>query len=181
MSKASVFIAFVTGAAAGVVCTHTYFKKKYADISQDEINSVKESLSNMYEKRATIASEKPDIQEIVAIHRRKEKEAAKKEMADILANSGYVSTDEPEKIYVISPQEFGEIPEYEKISLMYYADGVVTDDERDIIDDWADLIGPDFMAHFGEYEDDSVFVRNTVLKADYEILKDLSPFHEPED
>ena len=64
---------------------------------------------------------------------------------------------------------------------MYYADGVVTDDEREIVDDWADLIGPDFMTHFGEYEDDSVFVRNTVLKADYEILKDLSPFHDPED
>lgn len=180
MSKVSVFIAFVAGAAVGVGCTHTYFKKKYADISQDEINSVKESLSNMYEKRATITSEKPDIQEIVANHR-KEKEAAKKEMADILANSGYVATDEPEKIYVISPQEFGEISEYEKISLMYYADGVVTDDEREIIDDWADLIGPDFMEHFGEYEDDSVFVRNTVLKADYEILKDLSPFHDPDD
>lgn len=180
MSKASVFIAFVAGAAVGVGCTHTYFKKKYADISQDEINSVKESLSNMYEKRATIASEKPDIQEIVANHR-KEKEAAKKEMADILANSGYVATDEPEKIYVISPQEFGEIPEYEKLSLMYHADGVVTDDEREIIVDWADLIGPDFMTHFGEYEDDSVFVRNTVLKADYEILKDLSPFHDPDD
>lgn len=180
MSKVSVFIAFVAGAAVGVGCTHTYFKKKYADISQDEINSVKESLSNMYEKRAAIASEKPDIQEIVANHR-KEKEAAKKEMADILANSGYVATDEPEKIYVISPQEFGEISEYEKISLMYYADGVVTDDEREIIDDWADLIGPNFMAHFGEYEDDSVFVRNTVLKADYEILKDLSPFHDPDD
>lgn len=180
MSKASVFIAFIAGAAVGACCTCTYFKKKYADISQDEINSVKESLSNMYEKRAMIASEKPDIQEIVANHR-KEKEAAKKEMADILTNSGYVATDEPEKIYVISPQEFGEISEYEKISLMYYADGVVTDDEREIVDDWADLIGPDFMTHFGEYEDDSVFVRNTVLKADYEILKDLSPFHDPED
>ena len=88
MSKASVFIAFVAGAAVGIAGTRTYFKKKYADISQDEINSVKESLSNMYEKRATIASEKPDIQEIVANHR-KEKEAAKKEMADIWIDTLY--------------------------------------------------------------------------------------------
>lgn len=183
MSKASVFFAFVVGAAVGVGCTCTYFKKKYAEIAQEEISSVKESFSNMYEKKAAAIPEKPDIQDVIKKYR-KEKEAATKEMADILENCGYVPADEgdtEEEIRVISPQEFGEDINYERISLKYYSDGVVTDDEDEIVDNWQDLIGPDFAKHFGEYEDDSVFVRNTVLKVDYEILRDLSSYHDPED
>ena len=33
-----------------------------------------------------------------------------------------------EKPYVISPEEFGEVEEYEKISLTYYADEVLADE-----------------------------------------------------
>lgn len=180
MSKASVFFAFVAGAAVGVGCTCTYFKKKYEEIAKEEISSVKESFSNMYEKKVATIPEKPDIQDVIKKYR-KEKEAATKEMADILEDCGYVPEDKADKIYVISPQEFGEDINYERISLKYYSDGVITDDEDEIVDNWQDLIGPDFAKHFGEYEDDSVFVRNTVLKADYEILRDLSSFHDLED
>ena len=34
------------------------------------------------------------------------------------------------------------------------------------------VVGLESLAHFGEYEDDSVFVRNDRLKCDYEILLD---------
>lgn len=179
MSKASVFIAFIAGAAVGVGCTRTYFKKKYEVQAQEEIESVKESLTKRYEKKTMTIPEKPDIQTIIA--ERRKAEAMKKEMADILKTTGYTPEDGPTGPYVISPNDFGEKPEYERISLTYYADGVVTDDANEILDDWADLVGPDFMTHFGEYEDDSVFVRNDILKADYEILKDLSPYHDPDD
>ena len=32
--------------------------------------------------------------------------------------------------------------------------------------------GEDTLTHFGEYEDDSIFVRNDELKIDFEILRD---------
>ena len=35
-----------------------------------------------------------------------------------------------------------------------------------------EIVGLDSLTHFGEYEDDSVFVRNDVMKCDYEILLD---------
>ena len=35
-----------------------------------------------------------------------------------------------------------------------------------------DVVGMESLTHFGEYEDDSVFVRNDRLKCDYEILMD---------
>ena len=81
--------------------------------------------------------------------------------------------DEP---YIIIPEEFGGIQEYEQISLIYYSDGILTDDMDDIIEDFDSTVGEDFASHFGEYEDDSVFVRNDRLKCDYEILRDYRTY-----
>ena len=75
--------------------------------------------------------------------------------------------------YVIPPEEFGEIEEYDTESLTYYQDGVLTDQDDSIIDNIDELIGEDSLTHFGEFEDDSVFVRNDKLRCDYEILRDL--------
>ena len=73
--------------------------------------------------------------------------------------------------YVISPDEFSENEDYETESLTYYSDGILADDRDNIID--IDMVvGRESLNHFGEYEDDSVFVRNEELKTDYEILLD---------
>lgn len=40
------------------------------------------------------------------------------------------------------------------------------------VDDVEEIVGEESLTHFGEYEDDSVFVRNDRLKCDYEILLD---------
>ena len=77
--------------------------------------------------------------------------------------------------YVISPDEFGELEDYTKVSLTYFADGVLADECGEIVDDVEEIIG-DGLDHFGEYEDDSVFVRNDAKRCDYEILKDLRDF-----
>lgn len=39
-------------------------------------------------------------------------------------------------------------------------------------------IGDDALGHFGEYEDDSVFVRNDEEQTDYEILLDGRNYHD---
>ena len=78
--------------------------------------------------------------------------------------------------YIISPEEFGEISSYEKISLTYYIDGVLADDDDEVIYDIENIIGHESLNHFGEYEDDSIFVRNDKLKCDYEVLLDQREF-----
>ena len=80
-----------------------------------------------------------------------------------------MSIDKP---YVITPEEFGDLDDYETISLTYYADQILADDNDVIVDDIEDVVGFDSLNSFGEYEDDSVFVRNDRLKSDYEILLD---------
>ena len=77
--------------------------------------------------------------------------------------------------YVISPDEFGELEDYTKVSLTYFADGVLADECGEIVDDVEEIIN-DGLDHFGEYEDDSVFVRSDAKRCDYEILKDLRDF-----
>ncbi|MCM1363433.1 MAG: hypothetical protein NC215_00415 [Ruminococcus sp.] len=161
-------IIFLSGTAIGAVSTYAIVKKKFAQIAEEEIQSVKEAFSR---------KEKPDS----GIE--KEDDTEMDEYIDILGNSNYVASpqraltkeDEPfnERPYVISPEEFDELDSYEAISLTYYADGVLTDDCNELVEDVDDVVGLDSLNHFGEYEDDSVFVRNDRYKCDYEILKDL--------
>ena len=79
--------------------------------------------------------------------------------------------------YVIPPEEYDE-NDYETESLTYYADGVLTDMYDNIIEDVEDTVGTDSLTHFGEYEDDSVFVRNDERQIDYEILLDSDKYYD---
>lgn len=74
------------------------------------------------------------------------------------------------KPYIISPGEVGDIPEYDKFTLKYYRDGILLDDANEPLDDIESIVGDRFMTHFGEYEEDTVYVRNDRTQADYEIL-----------
>ena len=107
--------------------------------------------------------------------------ASIKDCESILRREGYTrysnSTEENEgremsRHYVISPEQFGENEDYDQISLTYYADQVLADENDEMIEDVEEMVGFESLSHFGEYEDDSVFVRNDDRKCDYEILMD---------
>ena len=79
--------------------------------------------------------------------------------------------------YVISPDEFDELDGYTPISLTYFADGVLADEYGVIVDNMEEIVG-DGLNHFGEYEEDAVYVRNDAKRCDYEILKDERKYAE---
>ena len=158
MNKFVNFLAFALGAAAGSAVTWKALKDKYAKYAQEEIDSYKEYRKKKEEKL---------------------KEQAKYEtVVDKLGYSGKSSTDVKEKpvadkiAYVIPPESFGELG-YETVSLTYYADKVLADDYDEIVEDLDIIGGEESLNSFGEYEDDSVFVRNDENATDYEILLDL--------
>ena len=166
-------ILFIFGAAVGSAATWAYVKKKYERIAQEEIDSVKEVFSKKEkDDNSADACVKPteDTKEYAEIiheneyinYSKKENTAAEK--AEIRDKSYFV--------YVITPEEFGEFDEYDKISLTYYDDDILADENDEIIEDIDETVGSDSLTHFGEYEDDSVFVRNDERKCDYEILLD---------
>lgn len=83
------------------------------------------------------------------------------------------SEEKVDKPYIITPDEFGEYDDYEQISLTYFGeDGILADENDEIVDDPDGVIGMESLIHFGIFEDDTVFVRNDALKCDYEVCWD---------
>lgn len=193
---------FVLGAAAGSLATWKLIEKKYKDIAQEEIDSVKDTFSKMKKNEYPDKLEDyPDFEEFDDSDDEEPKSEQKidrnnkpdiVEYAKILSETGYtnyaerqdkkekkgVEPVEDERPYVISPDEFGEKDGYENVTLTYYADGVLTDYFDNVISNVDEVVGLDSLDHFGEYEDDVVFVRNEKMETDYEILRDLRDFNE---
>lgn len=177
-------IIFVAGAAVGSAVTWKLIKDKYAQLAQEEIDSVKEAFSNRKNDSNNDISKEPEVELKEESHEEYDDLAQKYNYANIYktpvedkpeikeVEEVKKSQVDVEKPYVISPDEFGECYGYEQISLSYHADGVLTDDNYELVEDVDDTVGLDSLNHFGEYEDDSVFVRNDRLKCDYEILLD---------
>lgn len=190
-------VIFAAGAAVGSVVTWMLVKTKYEQIANEEIESVKEVFSQR--KGITIkdvaeAAVKEGLDVDIELS---EKERSIEEIRDMVQELGYKNEqvmkekekekeDEEEededmdygKPYVIAPEESWE-QDYPTISLTYYeGDGVLTDDHDRLIKNVDELVGEDFASHFGEYEDDSVFIRNDKLKVYYEILRDYGSYSE---
>ena len=167
---------FAAGAAAGYFVTRKLLEDKYEQRYQEAVKSTKEAYSRLNNPEES-GEEKTD--NIIP----SDKMPDLKEYAEILKKEEYidyssVTENETEKEvtmdrpYVIAPEEFGEFDDYEKISLTYYADGKLAEENDELVDDVDEIVGEESLTHFGEYEDDSVFVRNDAKRCDYEILLD---------
>lgn len=161
---------FVTGIVLGSAITWNYAKTKYAKIADEEIASVKAAFkSEKSNEDSDIHEEKNNIDKMeeLAI-------ANKYVTHDKVIKKEETDMNEP---YVISPDDFDENG-YEIVSLTYYADDVLTDEHDNVIRNRDKLIGKDSLTKFGEYEEDSVFVRDDERKIDYEILADTRNYHD---
>lgn len=172
-------LAFATGAAIGSVVTWKLLKHKYEQWAQNEIDSVMDYCYGEKKNHADPEPEQEQAEENASLT--KEEQAQYEKYTREYGSPATASTEgtyESDWPRVISPDEFGEKPEYETEELTLYADGVLTDEWDNVIDEDEidDTIGKDSLNHFGEYEDDSVFVRNDGLKTDYQILKDVRNF-----
>lgn len=187
-------LCFVAGAAIGSVVTWKLIEKKYKDLADEEIESVIETFKNR-KPRITKDNVKETVEKVI----NKYKEP-KEIVEDIVTGERY-SIENEEEIdeddesnytvnmdndvevvtpYVITPEQFGEYNEYGTKTLTYYADNVLTDeiDNPITLDEMVIMIGPDALDHFGEYEDDSVYIRDEMNEMDYEILKSEKKFSE---
>lgn len=165
---------FIAGAATGSVVTWKLIETKYARIAQEEIDSVKEAFArdrdinngDVADSKAenTEGSDEPDPGE-----------EDYEEYVDTVTSLGYIHEEGGammgDKPYVIHPTEFGENEDYGTETLTYFADSVLADDMDHRIEDVEAMVGVESLTHFGEYEEDSVHVRNDRLKMDFEILR----------
>ena len=187
-------LCFVAGAAIGSVVTWKLIEKKYKDLADEEIESVIETFKNR-KPRITKDNVKETVEKVI----NKYKEP--KEIVEDIVTAERYSIENEEEIdeddesnytvnidnddtvitpYVIEPEQFGEYNEYGTKTLTYYADNVLTDEIDNPItsEEMITMIGIDALDHFGEYEDDSVYIREEMNEMDYEILKSEKKFSE---
>lgn len=190
MKKGALFVAFVLGAVTGAASTWYYAKKRYELIAQEEIDSVKEAFAKKMPPETVEKKEEPKT--AVDISRETDSLSKYSKVLDKNRYTHYSKNEDPEPPaesmdiserakavpYVIPPENFGEFETYDCVGFTYYADGVLADDGDEKVEDIEGTVGSESLNHFGEYGDDSVYVRNDRLKIDYEILKDERTYEE---
>ena len=173
---------FAAGAAIGSAVTWKLVKTKYEQIANEEIESVKEFFGRGKNKEEESESKKYIKCGKTFVEGFTD---GLKEVEKICEENGYTNYSNTKKEeeemdidapYVIAPEEFGELDDYETETLTYYKDKVLADDWDNKIENVDDLVGEESLTHFGEYEEDSVYVRNDTTKTDYEILLDERNF-----
>lgn len=184
MNKVLYFGIMAGAAAIAAVATWVYAKDKFAKQASDDISEMKAYYKKKYEDDLEAVSEpkgwtcEPNKEE-------QPKTEAQKKAADLktyrkMARDKYKAEHETEdgNPHVITPEEFGENTHYDRITLTYYADHVLADENDEIIRDVEETIGFGSLNHFGEYEADIVYVQNDILKCYYEITRDLRKYED---
>lgn len=172
MNKAFLCLSFVAGAAVGslaaIFLTKDRFEKQANERADKEIESMKEYYQKKEKEITTVTNAQIEKKAYEFVASRYQKTADQKISETKNKEEGFQMDKRP---YVIDPSEYGDL-DYEQISLNYYDDGVLTYENDDVIENVDDLVGKDSLSHFGEFEADTVYVRNDELKIDFEILAD---------
>lgn len=182
-STLSKVIVFAVGAAVGSAVTWKLVKTKYERIANEEIAEMREYVRKKQEVKEESEPKKIKLDEsIIDIPDVDKSEYVKlaqgylNGISDITEKGGDEQMEDDDRPYVIAPEDFAENDDYDIVSLVCYADKVVEDDQGNIVQDVNELFDEDFLDHFGEFDEDSVYVRNDVLKIDYEILLDVRTY-----
>lgn len=177
--KLSSVIIFCGGVFIGGFLTWDFFKTKYEKIANEEIASVKET----FEHRES----RPDKN-----YKVEEELKGNDAYVNIIDSTGYrnysnttIETNkkggtadmELKQPYVITPEQYEDNVDYTKVSLTWYNDEVLEDDWGNVLDP-DDVIGSEALKTFGQYEKDSVFVRDDDEQIDYEVLLDTRSYKE---
>ena len=152
--KKLLYFGLVIGAAvAGAAAAFYYVKDSEHKRAEEEIATMREYFARK-EQEANLTR---GMTGMTAEHAQKdetsEKKQKSKEIRDYqkIVREKYKQKQEsaPEGPVVISPDEFGENPGYDSLSMTFYADNIVADENDDIVEDVNDCIGFESLAHIG--------------------------------
>ena len=188
--KLSSVIIFCGGVFIGGFLTWDFFKTKYEKIADEEIASVKETFEHREprpDKNYKVKEALKGNDEYINVS-----PGVAERVIQIIDSNGYrnysntsIETDkkggtadmELKQPYVITPEQYEDNVDYTKVSLTWYSDEVLEDDWGNVLDP-DDVIGSDALKTFGQYEKDSVFVRDDDEQIDYEVLLDTRSYKE---
>lgn len=188
-NKTALFSAFVAGAAVGALTTYKLVKDKYEKLSQAEAESFAAKLKEMRKNEQPSLSKKTEPANQNTSEPNVSESTEKKAYERVVSELGYTDyasasvrrinstesipvKEDAELPQVIDPDEIGEYDDYRIITLLYFTDHVLSDHDGNIVsrEEADELLGPDALNRFGEYEEDAVHVRNDARKCYYEVI-----------
>ena len=166
LSKLYTGMIFGAGVAVGAALAVFFVREKYRRRTQEEIDSVKEAFRR--DKGVPV-----DAPVLVS----KDDEPEEWPIYSVPPVRENAPSEEPTYLHVIPPDEYGDNDEYALYEWKFYADGVLADemDEEVSRDEYE---GIQIAEHFGEYEDDTVYLRDDDRECYYAILRDYRTFEE---
>lgn len=191
MNKSVIFFLGIgAGGIIGGVVGFFLAKKKYEHLADEEVKSVKDTFSKYFE-HDKVKEDKPNhmpAPETSSVVQEEHKDtpivdySARYQSSingysssvpnehDKLPETSVVSGD-PANIFIITPKEFNE-SEYDAVTLFYYKDGVLSNDNYEPLNavEITSMIGDQALDSFGTYGTDSVYVQNDNNKTVYEII-----------
>lgn len=162
MSKLTGVLIFTTGFLGGSASAYFALKKRFDILLSEEIDSVKET----YEEFNSNKEASSDLSEEARILHEQENQNYEKILPKF---------DEP---YLIPPTEFNEIYGYESSTLTLYSDGVIADEDMEIVEDVDDILGEENLQQLKDGEADCIYIRNDFKYCDYEVLRDYGTFED---
>lgn len=198
-SKVASVVSFLSGCIIGSAITAKYLEKKYDELLQKEINSVKEVLfSDNFMETLSLNKGEPnpddDYQSIkvgvpgeIGVSPSPYTEYLKKyksnsdnpDFGKKLNREDAIKMNELSYITYITPDEYGIYASYDQVSLIYFSDGVLVDEMDNVINDISETLGSNFEDHFGENDDpDVIYIRNDNTRCEYEVTRDCRTYKE---
>lgn len=171
-------LAFTAGGAIGATVAYKLLEEKYERIAQEKIKSIKEAYTvpRLIEEGITEdipeANDTDEHQTIVQDYISNDPSQPVPQYTDYTTMATkpveFVDDDEP---YVIEPIQAGD-DDYEITTYTLYGDGVLADEMNMPVEDISGTVGKDYAEHFGEYDDEAVYIRNDRLRTDFEVLRE---------
>lgn len=174
------FVAAIGGALVGSLATKLYMTKRH----NDELKDVRQELRKDYKARLTEQTEIATKDAYDAL------EVVRQELSDLKTMKSIGATEKPTKkqkeiqkarAFIIRPDEYGTRPDFARFRYIFNPDQdeYINSDcqtivEKEEIDDVLGEVHPE--DHFGEFEDEVVYIRNEDLKVDIAVyLSEDSP------
>jgi hypothetical protein len=194
-------IGFLVGLVVGSVLTYHGLKNKVEAEIDEEVDKIKEFYKDQLEKqqaeyfekemylksKAAVAEDKGSVVSKIINLKTVEKfeEEQNEETDEVDSEETSVGAFEifedniiaQDKPFVIEEDRVGEYISYDLISLIYFDDGVLTDDWEVPVENPDETVGKEYTGYF-ETGEDVVYVRNDKLKCEFEITRDLRTYEE---
>lgn len=192
-NAASFLVGLVLGATGAALGTNYYWQKRSREIEQKAVDSCRKAFNRPNptykkpdDKKDVLETKvkKPNTPQSIPAHKEVKPSAAAEEMQKITKQYAPVKVEDDEIVggrYIIAPFEFGS-KGYEERSFTYFAgDKKFVDDFNHVMtaQEVEGTFGANCVDHFGEYEEDVVYVRNDDRGFDYEIVRGEGKFFDP--